>query len=76
MRKSLYKNTTMCMSTLELKEVSRNHSESLTLISILNLFLALETSHIVCSERSNWCALLEDLASVLRRNPRTVVYKI
>jgi len=62
-------NGTTCSSILGLRHLSRGHSESLALISLLNLFLALESTHIVCNSRSNWCALLHALAGTLSHKP-------
>lgn len=50
--------------TLErLRTLSRSkHGQDLTMISLLNLYLALESSHIICLTASNWCWMLQRLA--------------
>ncbi len=40
----------------------QQHAEDLTLISFLNLYLALESRHVVCLTASNWCWLLQRMA--------------
>ena len=41
---------------------ARNQSVPLVLMSMLNLYLALEAGDLVCSRASNWCRLLHELA--------------
>ena len=41
---------------------AREHDVPLGPISLLNLFLALESKYVVCDTASNWCRLLHELA--------------
>jgi hypothetical protein len=51
-----------CATPSDLKDHARKYSEDLTLISLLNLYLALECRHIICLTASNWCWMLRYLA--------------
>ena len=45
----------------DLRQNAQQHQEDLTMISLLNLWLALEATHIMCLGSSNWCLLLAEL---------------
>ena len=51
-----------CGHPSTMDQFARSHSEDLTLISLLNLYLALECRHIICLTSSNWCWMLRFLS--------------
>ena len=51
-----------CGHPSDIRDFAQGHSEDLTLISLLNLYLALECRHIICLTSSNWCWMLRYLA--------------
>jgi len=54
---------TECLNLDQTKDILRqSHNQSLTMVSLLNMYLALECRHIICLTRSNWCWLLGNLA--------------
>ena len=54
-----------CASTTALRNIAYSQSESLTKVSMLNLYMALEARHIICHAHSNWCKLMTELKSPL-----------